>query len=209
MVVLNSNYWYAPTHNQVKVTGGNIHGYIMDNQMEWMKVTLRELDEDPDIDHIFVTIHTPFFPNGGHLTDDMWYEENNEIRPVVAGKPVAKGIIERRDELLDIIVNQTKKTKAILTGDEHNYARTRLNSKTKIYKSYSGPKISLNREIWQINNGAAGAPYYAQEKTPWTKSVSGFTTQNALVFFHVDGENIRVEVYNPDTLEKFDQFDLN
>ncbi len=209
MVVLNSNYWYAPTHTQVKVTGGNIHGYIMDNQMEWMKVTLGKLDEDPNIDHVFVTIHTPFFPNGGHLTDDMWYEENNEFRPVVAGKPVAKGIIERRDELLDIIVNQTKKTKAILTGDEHNYARTLLNSKTKMYNFFKGPRITLNREIWQINNGAAGAPYYSQEKTPWTKSVSGFTTQNALVFFHVDGKDISVEVYNPDTLEKFDEFELN
>ncbi len=208
MVVLNSNYWYAPTHEQVKITSGNIHGYVMDKQMEWMATTLKNLDNDPNIDHIFVTIHTPFFPNGGHLQDDMWYNGNNDVRPFVAGKPVEKGIIERRDELLDIIINQTSKTKALLTGDEHNYARTQLNSQTKIYRSYSGPKITLNREIWQINNGAAGAPYYAQEKTPWTKWVQGFTTQNALVFFHVDGKEIKVEVYNPDTLEKFDEFSL-
>lgn len=110
---------------------------------------------------------------------------------------------------MDIIINQTKKTKAILTGDEHNYARTRLNSKTKLNRTISGKKLSLNREIWQINNGAAGAPYYAQEKTPWSKSVEGFTTQNALVFFHVDGDKIQVEVFNPVTLEKFDTFDLN
>jgi len=92
---------------------------------------------------------------------------------------------------------------------EHNYARTRLNSKTKLNRTISGKKLSLNREIWQINNGAAGAPYYAQEKTPWSKSVEGFTTQNALVFFHVDGDKIQVEVFNPVTLEKFDTFDLN
>jgi len=209
MVVLNSNYWYIPNHEQVKVTGGNIHGYIMDNQMAWMKTTLEQLDNDETIDHVFVTVHTPFFPNGGHIKDDMWYSGNNSPRPVIAGKAVDKGIIERRDELLDIIINQTKKTKAILTGDEHNYARTRLNSKTKLNRTISGEKLSLNREIWQINNGAAGAPYYAQEKTPWSKSVEGFTTQNALVFFHVDGDKIQVEVFNPVTLEKFDTFDLN
>jgi len=209
MVVLNSNYWYAPTYEQVKVTGGNIHGYIMDNQMEWMKTTLEKLDKDETIDHVFVTVHTPFFPNGGHVQDDMWYNGDNEPRPVIAGVAVDKGIIERRDQLLDIIINQTEKTKAILTGDEHNYARTQLNSKTKLYRTLSAKKLSLNREIWQINNGAAGAPYYAQETTPWSKSVKGFTTQNALVFFHVDGESIKVEVYNPVTLEKFDEFILN
>ncbi len=209
MVVLNSNYWYIPNHEQVKVTSGNIHGYIMDNQMAWMKTTLEQLDNDENIDHVFVTIHTPFFPNGGHIKDDMWYSGNNSPRPVIAGKAVDKGIIERRDELLDIIINQTKKTKAILTGDEHNYARTQLNSKTKLNRTISGKKLTLNREIWQINNGAAGAPYYAQEKTPWSKSVQGFTTQNALVFFHVDGDKIKVEVFNPVTLEKFDIFDLN
>lgn len=209
VVVLNSNYWYTPNHEQVKLTSGNIHGYIMDNQMAWMKTTLEQLDSDESIDHVFVTVHTPFFPNGGHIKDDMWYSGSNSPRPVIAGKAVDKGIIERRDELLDIIINQTEKTKAILTGDEHNYARTQLNSKTKLNRNLKGRKFSLNREIWQINNGAAGAPYYAQEKTPWSKSVQGFTTQNALVFFHVDGDKIKVEVYNPDTLEKFDSFDLN
>jgi len=47
------------------------------------------------------------------------------------------------------------------------------------------------------------------EKTPWAKSVSGFTAQNALVFFRVDGKEVLVEVYNPDTLEMVDQFQLN
>ena len=28
-------------------------------------------------------------------------------------------------------------------------------------------------------------------------------------FFHVDGDKIKVEVFNPVTLEKFDIFDLN
>ena len=206
MVVLNSNYWYAPSTKAVTFTSGNIHGYIMDNQLEWFKNTINMLENDANIDHIFVTVHTPFFPNGGHVKDDMWYEGENAYRPLISGKRVAKGIIERRDELLDIIVNQSKKTKAILTGDEHNYARTKIGPDTKIYpKKYFAEKIELTREIWQINNGAAGAPYYAQEKTPWSDSVEGFTTQNALVIFYVHGNKLKIKVLNPDTLEEFDE----
>ena len=209
MVVLNSNYWYTPSVKSIDVTGGNIHGYVMDNQLEWFSNTMAELENNSAIDHIFVTIHTPFFPNGGHIYDDMWYNGDNSFRPVIAGNKVAKGIIERRDELLDIIVNQSKKTKAILTGDEHNYARTLIGPQTNIYpKRYTAEKISISREIWQINNGAAGAPYYAQEETPWSKYVEGFTTQNALVIFDVDGTSINMRVLNPDTLEEVDELEF-
>ena len=98
---------------------------------------------------------------------------------------------------------------AILTGDEHNYCKTEIGPNTKIYKDdWDGKKLELSRTIYQVNNGAAGAPYYAQEQTPWTPYTTGFTTQNALVFFHIDGEKIKMEVRNPDTLELVDALDL-
>lgn len=209
MVVLNSNYWYAPSTRAVTVMSGNIHGYVMDNQLEWFKATMDALENNESIDHIFVTIHTPFFPNGGHVKDDMWYDGENGYRAIVAGKRMVKGIIERRDELLDVIVNKSSKAKAILTGDEHNYARTKIGPETNIYpKRYFSDKIELSREIWQVNNGAAGAPYYAQEKTPWSDFVEGFTTQNALVIFMVKGKELKMKVLNPDTLEEVDEMDF-
>jgi 3',5'-cyclic AMP phosphodiesterase CpdA len=209
IVVLNSDYWYAPSSRFLQFVSGNLHGYIMDQQLDWFDKTIRNLEKDDNIDHIFLTQHTPFFPNGGHVQDDMWYNGNNDYRPVIAGKRVAKGIIERRDELLDIIVNQSTKVRAILTGDEHNYCKTEIGPETNRYPEvYLPPKIELKRTIYQINNGAAGAPYYAQEETPWTPFTTGFTTQNALVFFHVNGKSIEMEVYNPDTLEKVDELKL-
>ena len=209
VIVMNSDYWYSPSTRTIRMAGGGLHGYIMDNQLEWLRTTVATLEADENIDHIFVTQHTPFFPNGGHVQDDMWYNGNNQYRPYVAGKPLAKGIIERRDQLLDILVNQSTKALAIFTGDEHNYARTEIGPETKIYPdTYFAEKIELSRTIYQINNGAAGAPYYAQETTPWTPFVKGFTTQNALVFFNVNGNSVEMEVINPDTLEKFDQLKL-
>ncbi len=210
VVVMNSDYFYAPSTPAIPLLGGGLHGYIMDEQLSWVEQTIAELERDENIDHIFITQHTPFFPNGGHVQDDMWYNGNNQYRPYVAGKPLPKGIIERRDQLLDLIVNNSSKVLAILTGDEHNYARTEVGPNTDIYlPAYpSENRIELSRTIWQINNGAAGAPYYAQEQTPWSAKVSGFTTQNALVFFHINGKNVELEVLNPDTLEEIDKLSL-
>ena len=202
MIVLNSNYWYASSTGDIPLTSGNPHGYIMDNQLQWLKKTIAKYEADADIDHIIVTVHTPPFPNAGHKGDDMWYNGNNQIRPYVAGKPVAKGIIERRDEILDILVNQSEKFVALLAGDEHNYSRLTVDNNTPIYPdNWQGKKLKFKRKFIQITNGSAGAPYYSLEKLPWTKSVKKFSTLHALMLFTVSGQHIDMEVINPDTFE--------
>jgi len=209
IIVLNSNYWYAPLIMQFPNTSGNLHGYIMDNQLAWLEKTVAKFENDDKIKHIFITQHTPAFPNGGHSKDDMWYSGQNYPRAVVAGKEVKKGIIERRDEFLDIIINKNTKVVAMLTGDEHNYCKLKISEDMKRYpKEYDQEKLKLNRQIYQINNGAAGAPYYAQEVLPWSDHTSGFTTQNALVLIDVDGDKISVRVVNPDTLEEIENYIL-
>lgn len=210
VIVLNSDYWYAPSTPAIKITSGGLHGYIMDQQLAWLEQELMKLEANDAIDHVFITQHTPCFPNGGHVQDDMWYNGNNQYRPYVSGKGLEKGIIERRDQILELLVNKSQKVIAILTGDEHNYARTEIGPDTPIYTDIypEEQRIKLSRTIYQVNNGAAGAPYYSQEQTPWSDKVSGFTTQNALVLFHVDGKKVEMEVRNPDTLEEVDTFTL-
>jgi hypothetical protein len=206
VIVLNSDYLYASTLPFVRISSGNIHGYIMDKQLEWIEGTLEVLEMDENIDHIFVTQHTPAFPNGGHVKDDMWYNGNNDYRPYIGGKAHPRGIIERRNDFLDLLINKSTKVIAMLTGDEHNYNRLKITSDMVIHpEMYFGSRLEVGREIYQINNGAAGAPYYAQEETPWSEHVAGFTTQNALVIIHVDGMKVSMEVLNPDTLELIDE----
>ena len=206
MIVMNSNYWYTPSTGKIPEIGGNPHGYIMDNQLKWLEKTIDKFETDPNIDHIFVTIHTPAFPNGGHANNDMWYFGNNKIRPTVAGLPVEEGIIERRDEFLNILINKSKKTVALLCGDEHNYSRLKLTGKTPIYtENYQGKKLKISRPFWQITNGSAGAPYYGQEQLPWSSSVEKFSTQYALMLFKIDGKKVTLRVVNPDTLEEIEE----
>lgn len=209
MIVLNSDYWYAPTLSRENGTSGGLHGYLMDNQMAWLRKIITELEQNKSIDHIFVTQHTPIFPNGGHSGDDMWYSGNNEKRPYIAGKPVQKGILERRDEFLDILINQGKKVVAVLTGDEHNYNRLQLTNEVPIYPAnYPHKKLNVSRSIFQINNGASGAPYYGQEKLPWSTFTKAFSVENAVCLFYVDGKRITMKVLNPDTLNQIDEIKL-
>lgn len=209
MIVLNSDYWYAPSISRETSTGGGLHGYLMDNQLAWLKEVIDKLERDADIDHIFVTQHTPVFPNGGHSQDDMWYGGNNQKRTYVAGKPVKKGIIERRDEYLDILINRSTKVVAVLTGDEHNYNWLKLTSEVPIYPpDYPFAKLKISRPIYQINNGASGAPYYAQERLPWSDHTKSFSVENAVCLFYVDGRKVFMKVINPDTLNEIDELEL-
>jgi hypothetical protein len=135
----------------------------------------------------------------------MWYSGNNQYRPFVSGVPVAKGIIERRDQYLDILINESTKVLAILTGDEHNYNWLKLTSEVPIYPDlYRFEKLQVSRPIYQINNGAAGAPYYAQEVLPWSEYTQSFSVENALCLFYVEGSTVKMRVLNPDTLNEID-----
>ena len=211
VIVLNSEYLYTPSLKKYPETSGGLHGYMMDAQLDWLDQTILKLEKDKAIDHIFITQHTPAFPNGGHVHNAMWYNGNNKHRTIIAGKKLKKGIIEQRDRYLDIIVNKSSKVRAILTGDEHNYCKTQISNDMPRYpEAYELEKLNLKRSIYQINNGACGAPYYAQDKTmPWYKFTSGFSTQNALVLFDVNAHKIHVRVVNPDTLEEIEHYDLN
>lgn len=207
MIVLNTDYWFSPSQGKDSQFSGNLHGYIMDQQMRWLEQVLNKMEQDPNIDLVFATAHTPLFPNGGHKKDSMWYYGDNSVRPIVAGKPIAKGIIERRDELATMLMKSSKFI-AFLAGDEHNYCRFLLTNKAQIYPdNWQSEKItqaSYFRDMWQITNGAAGAPYAAQEVLPWTDHVQYFTVQYSVVLFFVDGKKVRMEVINPDTLDILD-----
>lgn len=222
MVVMNSDYLYSPYLSDTgdRTFGGNIHGYIMDNQTQWMKDELAKLQKDPDIDHVFVTFHTPMFPNGGHVQDDMFYNGSNTPRPVIAGKPAELGIIERRDELLRAILDADKVV-AILTGDEHNYSHVHVKPGMPIYaKDGFNPKnpVKITREFHHITNGATGAPYYAIQNAPWHEGydratgtglyLKKFVVRFAVNLIHVDGKSVRMTVMDPQTLEVIDEVTL-
>jgi len=216
MVVLNSQYVYTPSLPAKPLVGGNIWGYMMDNQLNWLIETLDQFESDPAIDHVFVTQHTPVFPNGGHVAGfkSMWFNGEN-VKPEINGvdKEKVPGGIDRRDQFLTVLLNHAK-VKAILVGDEHNYSRLLVKSGMPIYdpqKYVPAAPLNIFRPLWHICVGSAGAPYYYLEDALWnqgfpenTQYLKRFSAQHAVVFFHVHGNALKLEVVDPYTLDRIE-----
>jgi hypothetical protein len=199
MIVLNTEYWESKTP---AVTGGCPEGYIMDQQMKWLKETMQSMENNPNIDHIFVNVHGAVFPNGDHLSDAMYWNGDNTSRAVVAGVPVPKGAIERRDEILDVCVNKSKKFLAFISGDEHNFSFLEVTPETHIYNNdYAGPKIRISRPFYNINNGGGGSAPYAMLKSPWSESFKYFTPPPSVALITVKGKNVVLNAVRAETLE--------
>jgi hypothetical protein len=199
MIVLNSEYWKSA---DPKVNGAP-EGYVMDQQMKWLDQTIQKLEADPKIDHIFVNLHSCVFPNGDHTDAGMWYEGSNDARPRVAGVRLEKGIIERRDELIDVSINRSKKVIGFLVGSEHNFALLKVTPTLSIYpKDYSLPKLKIKRDFFYINSGGGGTYAYALlYNTPWADQFKYFTVPPTLSLFTVSGKSVTMRVLNPETFE--------
>lgn len=199
MIVLNTEYWES---KDPMVTGGCPEGYIMDQQMRWLRETMQRMESDPAIDHIFVNIHGAVFPNGDHLTDAMYWSGDNTSRAVVAGVALPKGAIERRDEIIDVCVNKSKKFLAFLSGDEHNFSLLQVTPETPIYKEgYTGPRIRVSRPFYNINNGGGGSAPYAMLKSPWMGSFKYFTPPPSVALITVSGKKVVLNAVRAETLE--------
>jgi hypothetical protein len=199
MVVLNTEYWES---KDPLATSGCPEGYIMDQQVAWLKKTMHQLESDARIDHIFVVTHGAVFPNGDHLPDAMWWNGNNASRAYVAGKPLSKGTVERRDEILDICVNGSRKFLAFISGDEHNFSLLPVTPATPMYlPDYTGKRVQLTRSFYCINNGAGGSAPYALLASPWSADFRYFTEPPALALIHVEGKNVRLSARRMETLD--------
>ncbi|MFM9838725.1 MAG: hypothetical protein ACKVOQ_10710 [Cyclobacteriaceae bacterium] len=197
IIVLNTEYWESkdPT-----ATSGCPAGYIMDQQVKWLGQTVAMMEKNAAIDHIIVNIHGAAFPNGDHLPDAMWWNGENTMRAYIAGKPAPKGAIERRDEILDICVNKSKKFLSFISGDEHNFSFLEVTPETPIYlENYSGAKLKLSRSFFNINNGAGGSAPYGLLSSPWSDRFKYFTAPPILAWISVNGKNVNLNAINAET----------
>ncbi|WP_027183284.1 metallophosphoesterase [Desulfovibrio inopinatus] len=212
VIMVNSQYFMAASMPANKIIGGNVWGYIMDNQLKWITDMLETYQNDSRVDHIFVTQHTPMFPNSAHYTGakSMWAGGDNSIKPVIQGIPEDRitGFIDRRDAYLRQLLKNTK-VRALLVGDEHVYYRTRIAPGMTLYnpeKYVPQDPVSISRPLWEICNGALGAPAYGMESTPWNRGfpesgeLKRFSSQHALVFIHVNGKFASMDVIDPVSL---------
>lgn len=207
-ISLNSNYWSTGYRNLSKfgqksqdkaainlalsLFGGNREGYLMSNQLEWLKQELNAAQDDSKIDWIFIILHEPPFPNGGHVKDAMfWGIPGSGEQGGYNDTDAPMGdVIDMRNRFWKVVSSKSK-VLGVLCGDEHNYSRTLIDS-------------SLNPDfefpVWQIISGGCGAPYYVQDNSvPWVDSVKAFAIDKHFCLFSVHNKTIGLEVYNDNT----------
>ncbi|KAF5414708.1 MAG: 3',5'-cyclic adenosine monophosphate phosphodiesterase CpdA [Candidatus Methanogaster sp.] len=190
VIAFNTNYWWC---SHPEDFGGNLEGYVMDNQLAWIKDTLDDARDDLAIEHIFMFAHEPAFPNGGHLHDAQWYNggESSENEDYY-GNPLNRTyVIERRDALWEAI-SQNGKVVAVFFGDEHNYNRMSVNDGTPVYLDGS-TNSNFTNPVRQIVTGGAGAPFYAQQDTPWSGDVERFYPSKHYCMISVDGGKVALK----------------
>ena len=214
-ISLNTNYWGTGYRNisgfgqksqdktavnlALKHLGGNREGYVMRNQMEWLKNELDAAQKDISVDWVFIILHEPPFPNGGHVKDAMYWGTPGEGKTGgYNDKAVPLGdVLDMRNRFWKIVSGKSK-VLAVLCGDEHNYSRTLIDS--SVHPDFRFP-------VWQIISGGCGAPYYVQDKSvPWVDKVKAFTIDKHFCLFSVDGKQVGLEVYN-DSSQLLDSID--
>lgn len=186
LAVVNTNYWYRSHHHRPDHPagqGGHREGWLTDEQLDWLDQDLAAAGRRGQR-HLFVATHEPGFPNGGHVRDGMYWHGR------------WPDILAQRDRLYRIM--SQRGVTVIFNGDEHNYSRTLVDAELV---------AGMQRPVWQIISGAAGAPFYAQDHSvPWVDHVTRFDARQHFVAVHVAGDVARIEAIGltGDVVDRFE-----
>ncbi|MBD3290469.1 hypothetical protein GF337_16820, partial [candidate division KSB1 bacterium] len=220
---INNNYWYS---NRPYLYGGCPEGYILPDQMDWIRENMEQANSDPTVRYIIIFSQEPLFPCGGHIMDTMWYSGNNNVRAYIfeddSLKSAEPGIIDLRNELTRLFA-ASPKVAAVLGSDEHSYYRLQINNEVPVgdpvtddlnnnnwidweEMEVASPLADLQYPVWYITCGGGGAPYYAEGSTPWVeywkanqseKEAYYYSSQENIIIFSSDDNGINMDVYNP------------
>ena len=175
ILMINTNYWISTNPEK---HGGNLEGYILENQMNWIEKVVEDAKSNPDIDHVFPVMHEPPFPNSAHMDDSMWYSGQKQY------------VLDARDEMLKIF-GESGIVPAVLASDEHNYQRLLVTDDTPVYTNMTS--ADYGNSFYEIVSGGAGAPKYERSYAPWGSYLKEFKSAAHYVSLHVDGERVTVE----------------
>ena len=220
VIAFNNNYWWT-TDDKVPEFGGCPEGYILPEQLAWIEEQLDRAQADTTVRYIVMFAQEPVFPCGGHISDAMWWEGDNNVRAYARPsgtdrvEPIGPGIIEVRNRLWEAVARHDK-VAVVLGSHEHEYYRLRMDDQTPV-GMYPGddldgdgkldrasPNPRFGHPTWAVTAGTAGAPYYSREETPWQPDV--FTSQSGYVLLRAGDEGMSLE-FITETGQIYDRVD--
>jgi 3',5'-cyclic AMP phosphodiesterase CpdA len=173
--ILNSNYMQKGSGESVAGQPGEREGTLRPEQLDWLGEDLKSA-RLRGLKHLFVFVHEPAFPNGGHAEDAMWWD----------GK--FPEVVQMRDKFWKILCEY--EVLVVFCGDEHNYSLTLIDDSVN-------PEFTV--PVWQVVTGGAGAPYYIRDEgVPWAEAVRSFYPSQHGCFLSVAGDDVLMEVVTPE-----------
>ncbi|MFH1735107.1 MAG: metallophosphoesterase, partial [bacterium] len=167
LVSLNNDYMKKSSNAGTEDKIGYRNGWITAEQLDWLVKDLRDA-RDRGLKQLFVYLHEPAFPNGGHVKDSMWWD--GKIPEMVTMRNCFWKILSDHNVC------------AVFCGHEHNFSLTLIDD--SIAPSFTNP-------VWQVVTGGGGAPFYSQNsETPWAHNVEYFYPLTHLCLVDVDGDDV-------------------
>lgn len=170
VIVLNTEYARTENKEFAGVAGGGISGYIANNQMSWFKRKLSEFENNPEINHIAVCMHSPLFPVSTYAKSAFWYNGDVNAAPKNAKNQLLPGVVEVRNEVVKALNTHTK-VKVVLSA-EPGYSGSQVFSKNSaLYpQDYEGEKVVLRSDLLFVNCGGMHRTRNLAD-VPWAKDV--------------------------------------
>ncbi|MCP5070853.1 MAG: hypothetical protein GY946_30170, partial [bacterium] len=170
IVALNNTYDVSSHPDRL---GGYREGWLPQEQIDWLDADLGAARAAGQ-EQLFVFLHEPAFPCGGHLGDGMYWD--GRLPEVLA----------MRERFWNVLMKHRVGVTGY--GDEHNYSRLRVD--TRLDPAYTVP-------IWQIISGGVGAPFYAQDhEAPWADHVAAFSAVQHFCILDYSANGVAIEVYD-------------
>ncbi|MCX6640357.1 MAG: metallophosphoesterase [bacterium] len=173
--MLNNIYFTKSSAVEVKDEPGEIWGTLDQRQLGWLDRDLAAARER-GLKHLFIFMHEPAFPCGGHTKDAMWWEgKRAEINDI-------------RNQFWRLLCKY--RVLALFVGHEHNYCRVLIDR--TVDPNFDVP-------IWQIINGGGGGGFYnVDSNIPWVKSIRAFSPLQHDCLVEVQGDSVNMVVTSID-----------
>jgi hypothetical protein len=119
------------------------------------------------------------------------------------------GILERRDELIDCMINESEKVVLLLSSSDMGYSRLSVEREMPLYPElYRSKKTKIKKSVTQLCCSLAEGQVDANEKYPWQDFVAKVSSQAATALISVNGEQLSISVINPKTNAIIDTFQI-
>lgn len=156
VVVLNTEYARTSNWRFSRAAGGSISGYLLENQISWLKRQLEAFEKNNAISNVVIFMHSPLYPTGEYISESFWYGGKFRAAPKGKNDKDLPGVIAVRDELMETF-SANEKVTAIVSAEPGLNGILNVSADSSPYPAgFNDKRIILREDILLMNFGGRG-----------------------------------------------------